>query len=93
MRFQIKLNLESHKFGDIVVETDKLYLCELVPAQIKTTVKETKMLSLRILRIILIAGLIFLVSRKLLSKLSTQIDANRYSKIRSSLDSNKLIRV
>ena len=84
-----KLHLELHRFGKVVVETDNFYLCELIPNKLKTTVKKTKMLSLRILLIILITGFCLIISRQLLYKLNTKLDAQRYSKIRLSLDSNE----
>ena len=84
-----KLHLESHRFGKVIVETDNFYLCELIPNKLKTTVKKTKIPSLRILVIILIAVICFIISRQLLSKLNTKLDAKRYSKIRLSLDSNE----
>ena len=84
-----KLHLESHRFGKVIVETDNFYLCELIPNKLKTTVKKTKIPSLRILVIILITVICFIISRQLLSKLNTKLDAKRYSKIRLSLDSNE----
>ncbi len=84
-----KLDLESHRFGKIIVETNEFYICQLVYSPTKSATTQTSLRSVRVFILILIIGLVFITSRELVKKLNDQLNTNRYNNIEQSLDVNK----
>lgn len=84
-----KLELTSHRFGKIIVDTDDFYICELIPHLVKIEGKKTRVKSLRFLFFFLTLAGCILLSKQIYIKLKTRIDSNRYNKLLVSLASNK----